>query len=130
MSRTKTAKLAIGAEPTVGQVNAALKRANLPLTVGHEWQDPDHEGYVACTPDGEEAGFERKRSSTSDGRLLLTLRWGGDQREHAAQLGVLFVLASECDAVILDPETGTSYGASELVRAARDLMSSLKEIEG
>jgi len=130
MSRTRLAVLSSDALPDSASLNRALKAAKLRLTVDADWDDRGRDGYLACTFDGEDAGFDLKRGTTGDGQLTLALRWGGDSREQAALLGVVFVLASSFGALVSDPETSTRYSADQLGKEVRELIESMQEIEG
>jgi hypothetical protein len=130
MSRTRTASLAPDTFPDAAAINQALQAEKLRLTVDAEWSNREHEGYVPSTLDGEDAGFELKRTVVAGGQLVLSLRWGGDVREQAALLGVSFVLASRFGATVADPETGETFGAEQLGRQYRELIESMNEIEG
>jgi hypothetical protein len=71
--------------PRAAQLTRALKDAKLPWSVDPDWDDAERSGYIAWTLNGEDAGFELRRQVASDGSVMLSVRWGGDPREHAAE---------------------------------------------
>ncbi|HET9930919.1 MAG TPA: hypothetical protein VFQ35_09540 [Polyangiaceae bacterium] len=127
MARTRTATLAPDCFPDVTALNLALKNERLRVVVDPEWGDAEHNGYVACALDGEDAGFEIARKVSSEGKLVLNVRWGGDRREQAAALGVLSVLASRFGAEVSEPEESKVCSAEELGAQAKSLIQALSE---
>ncbi|WP_018412906.1 hypothetical protein [Methyloversatilis thermotolerans] len=111
---------ALPAAPDVTSLNAALKRAGFALRVEAEWDDPDHTGFTPCTLDGEDAGFELKRSPGQ-----LQVRWSGDPREHAAALAVVAVLADAFGAQVSAPDSDAPLSPPELKDNAHALFEGL-----
>jgi len=127
MSRTRIATLGANRLPDAALLNRALKAQRLKLSVDSEWGDVEHNGYVPCALEGEDAGFELRRSTGTDGQPVLVFRWGGDRREQAAALAVLSVLASQFGAEVTDPELRESYAPDQLTRLAEQLMREATE---
>jgi len=100
MSRTRTATLVASDLPDVTHLNRALRDQPLERTVDPAWGDDEYNGYLACTVDGEENGFELHRSTRADDQRVLSVRWGGEQ---AAAIAVLSALAGLFGAEVADP---------------------------
>lgn len=82
-------------------------------------------GYLPCTPDGEDAGFELSFGTQLPGPedggrdAVMTLRWGGDPREQAAAFIVCAALAGNFGAIVRNAQESASLGAAQLLMRAR-----------
>jgi len=95
-------------------------------------------GYLPCTWDGEDAGFDLKfqevdkatqsekvQAVLGDRDVAIALRWGGDPREMVSALVVSAALAKNFDALVHDPDHDQLYSADDLVGKARAAASEL-----
>ena len=86
-------------------------------------------GYIPCTLDGEDAGFEIKFSDSSvrlsdmpalqaqigDRDIAMTLRWGGGPRERVSAIIVSAVLAQNFDALVHCENDGILHTPDQLL---------------
>lgn len=127
MARTRTATLPAAQLPDTATLNKALKSEKFSLVVDPEWGNADHSGYLPCTLAGEDAGFNLTRSTSSEGKLVLSIKWGGDKREQAAAIGVLATLATQFSAEVVDPEAASPFAPEALRKEARGLFQALAD---
>ena len=82
MKRALTAKLgqAVPERSPLQEVIAALR---FKLVLDEGYAPFAHTGYLPCTLDGEDAGFDLRFSEERE-LVVLSLSWGGDPREAAA----------------------------------------------
>jgi hypothetical protein len=91
---------------------SALK---LGLTLDDGYAPFKTSGYLPCTLDGEDAGFDLRfkdvtaadlaatptvQSNVGDRDAAMSFKWGGDPREQAAAYGVCAALAKNFGAVV------------------------------
>lgn len=113
MANSQTAFLERSRVPDRPQLQEELKRLKCRLGIDESWVPFECSGYIPCTLDGEDAGFEirfedgssRLAAPLSDQAgnrdAALVFRWGGDPRERASALIVCAALSHGFDALIL-----------------------------
>ncbi len=131
MARALTAYLKrenVPARPALQQAIAALK---FPLTLDHTYVPFETSGYLPCTLDGEDAGFDLRfkdgagdlppalQASLGDRDTAFICKWGGDPFEEVAALVVCAALAKSFDAVVQEGGTERLLTAEQLVVKAK-----------
>jgi hypothetical protein len=141
MANSQTAFLARGRVPTRQALQEALKSLRFRLTLDDAYVPFECAGYIPCTLDGEDAGFEIKFSDSSacladspqlqgqigDRDAAVTLRWGGDPRERTSALIVSAALAHSFDAQVHRQGGDTLRTADQLLDEARGAFAQLQE---
>lgn len=130
MARALTAYLQSEKVPARKPLQQAIDALKFPLTVDDTYVPFETSGYLPCTLDGEDAGFDlrfkepvklppevQEKVGTRDSALAL--KWGGDPREAAAALMVCAALAKSFDALVEEGDAGTFLSCDELVERAR-----------
>jgi hypothetical protein len=106
MARVLTAYLKRTDVPTRTALQQAIARLPFALTLDDAYQPLRTSGYLPCTLDGEDAGFDLRFTDVTEPRadardVAMTLKWGGDPREEAAALAVCAALARNFGAIVL-----------------------------
>jgi hypothetical protein len=130
MARTQTAYLNRQDVPARKSLQEAVDQLGFKLTLDDSYKPFESEGYLPCTMDGEDAGFdlrfEEVAESGSDGRdVAIKFRWSGDPREQLAALAVCAALVKRFGAVVREPGENESLPFEELLAKARDLQECL-----
>jgi hypothetical protein len=132
MARALTAYLKRENVPTLAALQAAIKTLKFPLALDDAYAPFETAGYVACTLDGEDAGFDLRfkeasaelpaalTASAGDRDTAMALKWGGDPREAAAALMVCAALAKDFGALVQEGGTETLLGADALLAKAKE----------
>ncbi|MGJ4929988.1 hypothetical protein ACQR1I_28665 [Bradyrhizobium sp. HKCCYLS2038] len=105
MARVLTAYLKRTEVPTRTALQQAIAGLPFPLTLDDGYVPLETSGYLPCTLDGEDAGFDLRFTEIEEQRadacdVAATLKWGGDPREEAAALAVCAALATTFGAII------------------------------
>jgi hypothetical protein len=131
MARTLTAYLARKDVPELAQLQKAVDTLTFNLSIDTDYTPFETAGYLPCTLDGEDAGFDlRFKNAGSDlpaavqshlaGRdIAVTLKWSGDPREEMAALVFCAALAKSFDAIVQDGDLFVSV--DQLVKKASSL---------
>jgi hypothetical protein len=118
----------VPARPALQQAIAALK---FPLSLDDAYVPFQTAGYLPCTLDGEDAGFDlRFKDAAAElppalqphlgGRdTAIALKWGGDPREEVAALVVCAALAKKFGALVQEGGTQTLIAPDALVARAK-----------
>ncbi|CCD96899.1 conserved hypothetical protein [Bradyrhizobium sp. ORS 375] len=98
MARLLTAYLKRSDVPSRAALQQAIDRLPFALTLDDGYVPLQSSGYLPCTLDGEDAGFDLRFADVSDVSadgcdVAMTFKWGGDPREEAAALAVCAALA-------------------------------------
>lgn len=121
MPRTLTARLSRDRIPDREALQQAIAALDRPLALDAGEAPFATAGYLPCTLQGEDAGFDLRigeTPDTGDGRaILLTLTWSGDPREEAAARIVCAALAAHFDARV---QAGGAAQTTEALLAAAD----------
>ncbi len=132
MARALTAYLKKANVPDRSALLAAIKALKFPVTVDEEYVPFETAGYVPCTYDGEDAGFDLKfkdaaaelpealKAGAGDRDTAMAIKWGGDPREAAAALMVCAALAKDFDALVQEGGTETLLSADAVLAKAKE----------
>ncbi len=138
MARAQTAFLARRDVPSRQSLQQAIDGLKFKLVLDDGYAPFKSSGYLPCTWDGEDAGFDLKfqevdkatqsekvQAVLGDRDVAIALRWGGDPREMVSALVVSAALAKNFDALVHDPDRDQLYSADDLVGKARAAASEL-----
>lgn len=133
MARLLHAYLAPAQLPDQGALQAALTALKLGLKIDGTWSPDAAPAYLPFTLRGEDAGvyIGVQRGATlpegvdAERSVLVTLKWGGDDREHLAALALAAALADGFGAQIINPDKGSAVEASALKAQAKGLAQEL-----
>ncbi|MGJ5181949.1 hypothetical protein ACQR16_34865 [Bradyrhizobium oligotrophicum] len=106
MARVLTAYLKRNDVPTRTALQQAIARLPFALTLDGGYVPLDTSGYLPCTLDGEDSGFDLRFTDVEEPRadgcdVAMTLKWSGDPREEAAALAVCAALARTFGAIVM-----------------------------
>lgn len=123
MARSLTAFLKRENVPERGQLQQVIDMFGVSLKLDDAYAPFEFAGFLPCTLDGEDAGFELRFGKVDDpapdGRdAMLSLKWTGDPREEAAARVVGAALARGFDAIVRSDGGATSLTADQLLEAA------------
>ena len=141
MANSQTAFLARAQVPTRQALQEAIKSQRFKLTIDDAYAPFACAGYIPCTLDGEDAGFEIKfgdsaasladvpqlQAKIGDRDAALTVRWGGDPRERASALMVSAVLAQSFGALVQRQGEDAFRAGDQLLGEAREAFALLQE---
>lgn len=137
MARTMTAFLTRKDVPARKALQAAIDALGFKVTLDDAYAPFETKGYLPCTLDGEDAGFDiRFRDVAADlsptlkagiaGRdVAMEFRWSGDPREQLAALGVCVALVKQFGAIVQEPDTDVLLSFDQLMARARQAEASL-----
>lgn len=133
MPRSYSAFLARADVPARKALQQAVDGLKLKLSLDDAYVPFETSGYVPCTLDGEDAGFDLRfqdvdaslRSRVGDKDVAIAFRWGGDPREEASVLIVCAALAKNFGAVVHEPDADRLFSADEISDKARKAAVSL-----
>jgi len=114
MARAITAYLRRSDVPMRKALQQSIDRLAFPLTLDESFVPFETCGYLPCTLDGEDAGFDLRfkdaaaeagatallLSAIGDRNVAMSCKWGGDAREEAAALSVCAALAMDFGALV------------------------------
>ncbi|NPU69003.1 hypothetical protein HL667_28650 [Bradyrhizobium sp. 83012] len=105
MARLLTAYLTRSDVPMRAALQQAIDRLPFALTLDESYVPLRSSGYLPCTLDGEDTGFDLRFADISEMRedardAMMTFKWTGDPREEAAALAVCAALAKDFGAVV------------------------------
>ena len=112
MARALTAYLNRSDVPERGPLQQAIDALKFKVTLDADYAPFETSGYLPCTLDGEDAGFDLRFRDVPDdlppavqaglaGRdVALALKWGGDPREEMAALVFCAALVGKFNAVV------------------------------
>jgi hypothetical protein len=129
VARELSAYLSRAKVPERRPLQQAIGTLKLPLKLDGDYVPFETSGYLPCTLDGEDAGFDLRFSDVAtdvastlklgERDIALNLKWGGDPREEAAALIFCSALANGFDAVV---QAGEPLSVKELVTKAKGLL--------
>jgi hypothetical protein len=131
MARTLTAYLKREDVPVRKALQQAIDKLAFQLKLDDGYAPFETSGYLPCTLDGEDAGFDlRFKEAGADGSNVsdmgarstkISCKWGGDPREEASALIVCAALVNDFQALV---KGGDEFLTGEqllgLARAALD----------
>ncbi len=129
MARALSAYLSREKVPERTPLQQSIDALKLPLKLDGDYLPFETAGYLPCTLDGEDAGFDLRFGDVAanaasalnlgERSVALNLKWGGDPREEAAALIFCAALANDFDAVVQGTEV---LSVKQLVTKARSLL--------
>jgi hypothetical protein len=127
MARALIAHLKREDVPTRKALQQAIDKLAFPLTLDHGYVPFETSGYLPCTLDGEDAGFDLRfgefradpgASKIGERDTALWCKWSGDPREEASALIVCAALAAGSHALV--QRDGEAFlSVDELLRQAK-----------
>lgn len=138
MPRAQTAFLNRKDVPAREALQQAIDGLKFKLALDEAYVPFKTSGYLPCTLDGEDAGFDIRfqdvdaqaqspalRSRIGGRDAAIGFRWSGDVRELASAMIVCAALAKSFGAVVHDPDGDIVYDAERLIEKARAAVESL-----
>lgn len=126
MPRTFHVHVLPDAMPDLHGLQAAIKQLKFKLTLDEAYAPFETQGYLPCTLEGEDAGvdmrFARDVPGQGERTSVMTLKWGGDPREHLSALVIAAAMASSFGAEVVDPDAATVVPSTALIKQARALL--------
>jgi hypothetical protein len=129
MARALSAYLSREKVPERKPLQQAIDALKFPLKLDGDYVPFETSGYLPCTLDGEDAGFDLRfvdvatdvstALNLGERNVALNLKWGGDPREEAAALIFCAALANGFDAVV---RRGGALSLQALVTKAKTLI--------
>lgn len=108
---------------------AAIDAVKINLTIDHGYAPFETEGYLPCTLEGEDAGFDirfsrRDASAPSPPAIgsrdvAIALKWSSDPREKIAAFVFAATLAQGFGAIVHDPDSDALISDQALLKQAR-----------
>jgi len=131
MARALIAYMRRAEVPARSALQRAIDELDLALTLDHGYVPFESSGYLPCTLDGEDAGFDlRFREAAAelakapsppgdlDGHdIAISCKWGGDPREEASALIVAAALAGHFHALV--QRDGDTLSTAQLLAQAK-----------
>jgi hypothetical protein len=137
MARAQTAYLNRKDVPARDLLQAAIRQLGFKLALDDSYEPFETKGYLPCTLDGEDAGFDLRFQHVEEGvssnlasaiggrDTAMKVRWAGDPREQLAALAVCAALADKFGAIVHEPEGDRLLTLDELLEKARKASDSL-----
>ena len=137
MARAQTAYLNRNDVPARDLLQAAIRQLGFKLALDDSYEPFETKGYLPCTLDGEDAGFDLRFQHVEEGvssnlasaigarDTAMKFRWAGDPREQLAALAVCAALADKFGAIVHEPEGDRLLTLDELLEKARKASDSL-----
>ena len=137
MARAQTVFLNRADVPARKALQEALDGLGFKLTLDDGYTPFKTAGYLPCTLDGEDAGFDIRfqdvaadlapalKSGIGSRDVAIALRWSGDPREQLAALGVSAALAQKFGAVVHEPDSTDLLSFDQLMAKARKAEAAL-----
>ena len=137
MARAQTAYLNRKDVPARDLLQAAIRQLGFKLALDDSYEPFETKGYLPCTLDGEDTGFDLRFQHVEEGvssnlasaiggrDTAMKFRWAGDPREQLAALAVCAALADKFGAIVHEPEGDRLLTLDELLEKARKASDSL-----
>ncbi len=134
MARIRIAYMSRAQMPARRELQEAIDRLGFKLTLDDAYAPFKTGGYLPCTLDGEDAGFDLRFQGVADvppalkravgnRDAAIVFRWAGDPREELAALAVSAAFANEFGALVCEHDRVLSPG--EVVAMARAVQETL-----
>jgi hypothetical protein len=116
MARSQTVYMNRKDIPARADLQKAVNQLGFKVTLDHAYTPFNTSGYLPCTLDGEDAGFNMRfeevaanlppaLASGIEGRdTAIPLSWAGDPREELAALSVCAALVKQFSAIVHEPD--------------------------
>ncbi|WP_026608230.1 hypothetical protein [Methylocapsa acidiphila] len=139
MPRSQTAYLDRKDAPSRKDLQQAITGLKFKLELDHAYAPFKTAGYLPCTLEGEDAGFDMRfqdvdadlskfpalQAQIGARDAAIAFRWSGDVREFASAMIVGAALAKSFGAVLHDPDADAILSAEDLIAKAREAVASL-----
>jgi hypothetical protein len=133
MARTHIVYLNRRDVPARKPLQEAINQLGFKVTLDDDYAPFETEGYLPCTFDGEDAGFDLRFENVEEDispevkfsigarDVAMKLRWSGDPREQLAAVAVSAALVERFGAIIHEPDHNRSLSLEVLLAKAREL---------
>ncbi len=123
--------------PARNSLQAAIHQLGFKVALDDSYEPFETKGYLPCTLDGEDAGFDLRFQHVEEGvssnlasaiggrDTAMKFRWAGDPREQLAALAVCAALVEKFGAIVHEPERDRLLTLDELLERARKTSESL-----
>ena len=137
MARAQIAYLNRKDVPARKPLQAAIYQLGFKVVLDDSYEPFETKGYLPCTLDGEDAGFDLRFQHVEEGissnlasaiggrDAAMKFRWAGDPREQFAALAVCAALVEKFGAIVHEPEGDRLLTLDELLEKARKASESL-----
>jgi hypothetical protein len=137
MARSQTAYMNRKDVPARADLQQAIDQFGFKVTLDHSYMPFKTSGYLPCTLDGEDAGFNMRfedvapnlppaLASSIEGRdTAIGFSWAGDPREELAALTVCAALVKQFGAIVHQPDGDKLLSFDQLLAKAKNTRTSL-----
>jgi len=137
MARAQIAYLNRKDVPARKALQEAVDHLGFKVTLDESYVPFKTAGYLPCTLDGKDAGFDMRfqnvaadmlaplKSSIGTRDTAILFRWAGDPREQLAALAVCAAFVKQFGAIVHEPDQGILLSFDQLLAKARDTQGSL-----
>ncbi len=138
MPRAQSAYLLRKDVPARKDLQKAIDGLKFKVTLDDGYAPFKSSGYLPCTLDGEDAGFNIKfqdvaadaapanLKSSLDGRdVEIAVKWSGDVREYIAAMAVCAALVNNFGAIVHDPDGDKVYASDAFIEKAKEAAASI-----
>jgi hypothetical protein len=137
MARSQTAYISRKDVPARTELQKAMDQFGFKVTLDHSYAPFKTSGYLPCTLDGEDAGFNMRfedvaanlppvLASNIEGRdTAIGFSWAGDPREELAALTVCAALVKQFSAIVHEPDKDKLLSFDQLMAKAKNTQASL-----
>src|SRR3974377_1160838 len=137
MARSRTAYINRKDVPARADLQKAMDQFGFKVTLDHSYAPFKTSGYLPCTLDGEDAGFNMRfdevasnpppaLASGIEGRdTAIGFSWAGDPREELAALTVCAALVKQFGAIVHGADRYTLLPFDQLLAKAKKTQASL-----
>ncbi len=138
MPRAQSAYLSREDVPARKDLQKAIDGLKFKVTLDDGYTPFKSSGYLPCTLDGEDAGFNIKfqdvaadgapanlKAALGDKDVEIAFKWSGDVREYIAAMAVCAALVQNFGAIVHDPDGDKVYASDEFLAKAREAAASI-----
>jgi hypothetical protein len=137
MARAQVAYLNSKNVPARKALQEAVDQLGFKVTLDESYVLFKTAGYLPCTFDGEDAGFDMRiqnvaadmlpalKSSIGTRDTAILFRWAGDPREQLAALAVCTALVKQFGAIVHEPDQDILLSFDQQLSKVRDTQGSL-----
>ena len=137
MARVQVAYLNSKDVPARKALQEAVYQLGFKVTLDESYVPFKTAGYLPCTLDGEDAGFDMRfqnvatdtlpapKSSIGTRDTAILFRWAGDPREQLAALAVCTALVKQFGAIVYEPDQDILLSFDQQLSKVRDTQGSL-----
>jgi hypothetical protein len=137
MARSRAAYINRKDVPARADLQRAMDQLGFKVALDHAYAPFKTSGYLPCTLDGEDAGFNMRfeevasnlppaLASSIEGRdTAIGFSWAGDPREELAALTVCAALVKQFGAIVHEPDKDKVLSFDQLLAKAKNIQASL-----